>query len=64
MTQSILSLAQKDATAERRGPVVRLAVLPLTLLLLPLAAIVPMSFTGTNVMVSLPKMSITLTASV
>jgi ABC-type spermidine/putrescine transport system permease subunit II len=59
MTQSILSLAQgpADAAAERRrrGPVIRLAVLPLTLLVLPLAAIVPMSFTATNVIALPPQ---------
>jgi ABC-type spermidine/putrescine transport system permease subunit II len=57
MTQSVLSLAQRDAAAERRsrGPVIRLAVLPLTLLVLPLAAIVPMSFTATDVIALPPQ---------
>jgi putative spermidine/putrescine transport system permease protein len=59
MKQSILSLAQGPADVagerRRRGPVIRLAVLPLTLLVLPLAAIVPMSFTATNVIALPPQ---------
>jgi len=57
MARSILSLAGADAAGERRGrgPVIRLAALPLALLVLPLAAIVPMSFTATSVIALPPE---------
>ncbi len=57
MAPSILSLAGADAAGEGRGrgPVFRLAVLPLTLLVLPLAAIVPMSFSATDVIALPPR---------
>jgi ABC-type spermidine/putrescine transport system permease subunit II len=57
VARSILSLAGADAADEdrNRGPVIRLAVLPLTLLVLPLAAIVPMSFTATDVIALPPQ---------
>lgn len=55
MTQSILTLARADASFQERGrgTVFLLAILPVTLLILPLIAIVPMSFTATDV-VALP----------